>query len=368
MFPLVTKQCPNPDFGANSGEYPAGSVGAAESSGEIKEGHRNRWFCLFTNTQIDFGFFVGTLVPMIIARAAPNNLELVWRLSLALGVIPPLSLLYLRLKLSEPESYSRESFKRTRTPYWLALKFYGFRLARVSLIWFIYDFLTYPFSIYSSAWIKAIQPVSAPWQTFGWSSLVNFFYIPGAILGSFTSDWMGPRLALIVFLCVQGAIGFLMAGLYGILRQPQNVAGFVIVYGIFLMVGEMGPGDNIGLVASKTVSTGVRGQYYAIAAACGKIGALVGGYAFKAVMADGGAPDSVKAGQYPFYLASSLIFVSALVAWTLPKINQDTIEKEDIEFRAYLEKHGFDTTLMGNEEWGNRRASIQNMPEVRKED
>jgi MFS family permease len=30
------------------GEYPAGSVGAAESTGELKEGHRNRWFCLFT--------------------------------------------------------------------------------------------------------------------------------------------------------------------------------------------------------------------------------------------------------------------------------------------------------------------------------
>ena len=47
-----------------SGEYPAGSVGCAESTGELKEGHRNRWFCLFTNTQIDFGFVVGTLVPM----------------------------------------------------------------------------------------------------------------------------------------------------------------------------------------------------------------------------------------------------------------------------------------------------------------
>ncbi|TKA82845.1 hypothetical protein B0A55_00996 [Friedmanniomyces simplex] len=38
------------------GEYPAGSVACAEASGELKEGHRNRWFCLFTNTQIDLGF------------------------------------------------------------------------------------------------------------------------------------------------------------------------------------------------------------------------------------------------------------------------------------------------------------------------
>lgn len=108
-----------------SGEYPAGSVTCAESSGELKEGQRNRWFVLFTNVQIDFGFVIGTLVPTIITRIAPNNLTLVWRLSLALGVVPPLSLLYLRIKLREPKSFSKESFRKTKMPYWLALKFYG---------------------------------------------------------------------------------------------------------------------------------------------------------------------------------------------------------------------------------------------------
>lgn len=37
------------------GEYPAGSVGCAESTGELKSGTRNRWFILFTNVQIDLG-------------------------------------------------------------------------------------------------------------------------------------------------------------------------------------------------------------------------------------------------------------------------------------------------------------------------
>lgn len=36
------------------GEYPAGSVGCAESTGELKSGTRNRWFILFTNTMIDW--------------------------------------------------------------------------------------------------------------------------------------------------------------------------------------------------------------------------------------------------------------------------------------------------------------------------
>ena len=120
------------------GEYPAGSVGCAESSGELKEGHRNRWFIMFTNVQIDFGFIVGALLPTIIAAGAKHNLGLIWRLSLALGCVPPLSLMYLRIKLKEPEAYARNNFKK-RMPYWLAFKFYGPRLFLVCVIWFIYD-------------------------------------------------------------------------------------------------------------------------------------------------------------------------------------------------------------------------------------
>ena len=45
------------------GEYPAGSVGAAESTSELKAGTRHRWFILFTNSMIDGGFVIGAFVP-----------------------------------------------------------------------------------------------------------------------------------------------------------------------------------------------------------------------------------------------------------------------------------------------------------------
>ena len=48
------------------GEYPAGSVGAAENSGNLKEGSRNRWFIMFTNVMIDLGWVVAYLVAMIV--------------------------------------------------------------------------------------------------------------------------------------------------------------------------------------------------------------------------------------------------------------------------------------------------------------
>lgn len=248
-------------------------------------------------------------------------------------------------------------------------RFYWFRLSIVSLIWFIYDFSTYSFSIYSSAWLALILGKSAPlWKVFAWNTLLNACYLPGAVGGAFLSDWIGPRRALAIGVCLQGLVGFLMTGLYSRLNTPEHVAGFVIVYGyiltliapylllttfsVFLSLGEAGPGDNIGLVASKTCSTAIRGQYYAIAAAMGKIGAFVGTYIFPIIQknAPGGA-DSTRGGQDPFFVSSSLCLFSAFLAiFFLPHIGQDTITLEDIKFREYLESHGWDTRQMGIKE------------------
>lgn len=111
-------------------------------------------------------------------------------------------------------------------------RFYWLRLAVVSLIWFIYDFSAYSFSIYSTQWISTILgDDTSLWKSFGWGTLVNTFNLPGAIAGAYISDWIGPRRALYTFVFLQGCVGFLMAGLYGILDKAANVAGFVVIYG-----------------------------------------------------------------------------------------------------------------------------------------
>lgn len=50
-------------------------------------------------------------------------------------------------------------------------------------------------------------------------------------IGAWTSDKMGPRLALSVFVACQGAVGFIMSGCYAQLSEQQNIPAFVIVYG-----------------------------------------------------------------------------------------------------------------------------------------
>ena len=75
----------------------------------------------------------------VIAAAAQNtNYSTIWRTSLGIGVAFPLVLLVLRFRLKEPEEFSREAMRK-KTPYWLVLKFYWFRLLCVSMVWFLYN-------------------------------------------------------------------------------------------------------------------------------------------------------------------------------------------------------------------------------------
>lgn len=47
-------------------------------------------------------------------------------------------LFVLRLRLKEPEEFSKESM-RHKTPYSLVFRYYWVRLVAVSVVWFLYD-------------------------------------------------------------------------------------------------------------------------------------------------------------------------------------------------------------------------------------
>lgn len=190
-------------------------------------------------------------------------------------------------------------------------------------------------------------PDGSLYKSFGWNVVLNLFYLPGSFLGAFSSDLIGPRYTLAIGVTLQAIVGYIMAALYGHLQN--HIAGFVVIYGIFQTLGEFGPGDCIGLIASKTCATSVRGQYYGIAAATGKIGAFVGTYVFPVIISNAGGDDTLKGNQAPFWVSSSLCVFSALLAiFLLPKISQDCIDEEDERFREYLYSEGWDVTQLGD--------------------
>ncbi|KAI0051339.1 MFS general substrate transporter [Auriscalpium vulgare] len=336
-------------------EYPCGSVAASEQSEEegISKKSQHRWFALATNAMIDFGFVVAAFVPLVLFWIfGEHHLRAVWRLSLGLGVVPAVAVFIWRLRMENPTRYKKDSMRNVRIPYLLILRRYWVNLAAISLTWFIYDFITYPFGIYSSTIVDTITGGSDSLSTiFGWNVVINLFYIPGTVIGAFVVDYLGPKYTMITGLVLQAITGFIMSGAYTHLKE--HIGAFAVVYGIFLSFGEFGPGNCLGLLASKTGPTAVRGQYYGAAAAIGKIGAFVGTWAF-------GGPDSNRGNTGPFWVGSGLAIFSAIITFLFIRpLTQDGMLEEDKAFREYLESHGWDTTQMGlpeEEEWTSKAS------------
>lgn len=323
-------------------EYSSSSSSCAEACQLLPPGKRNRWFAWFTNTMIDSGFVMSAFVPMILLWiCTPDHLTPVWRVTLGIGAIPPISLFFLRLYYVEGEQYKKTCFKKVAIPYWTVLKFYWLRLLVVSLIWFIYDLSAYSFGLFSSYVIKNLYDSSDLYQVFGWNIVLNLFYIPGALLGAVSADYFGPRLTLAAGVIIQSIMGLLMAAKFEDLQK--SVAGFVVCYGIFLTLGEFGPGDNIGLLAAKTSATPIRAQYYAIAAAIGKIGAFVGTYIFTPLVKQHGLKSA-------WWLGGTLgLFSGYLAIFWLPAVDQGAMTNEDVIFLKYLESTGFDINQLGDD-------------------
>jgi hypothetical protein len=63
---------------------------------------------MFTNVAIDWGFVIGAFVPyLMVIICTEKHLRAAWRISLGLGVVFPLILFWLRLKLQEPEEFKK---------------------------------------------------------------------------------------------------------------------------------------------------------------------------------------------------------------------------------------------------------------------
>ncbi|KZT50563.1 putative metabolite transporter [Calocera cornea HHB12733] len=351
-------------------EYPCGSVAASEQTEGpgVSKNAQHRWFALATNTMIDWGFVVSSFVPLVLLWIfGPNHLRAIWRIALGLGVVPAAAVFLWRLKMVESARYARDSMKHARMPYGLFLRKYWHKLAAICLTWFIYDFITYPFGIYSSQIINTIQANQDLYQSFGWATVVNLFYIPGTIAGAFLIDYLGPKYCMILGLCLQAIFGFFMSGFYETLIQPTHIAGFAIMYGLFLTFGELGPGNNLGLLAAKSGPTAFRGQFYGIAAAVGKIGAFVGTWCFPPMIrafSEGGT-NPVRGTTGPFWVGSGLAILSALITFFLIRpVDHDGMEREDREFREYLQAHGYDISQMGMTE---EIVSVDSLPDDMKE-
>ncbi|KAJ3254113.1 hypothetical protein HK103_007501 [Boothiomyces macroporosus] len=335
-------------------EYPTGSVAAAESTGEEDSGGHSL-FVLVTDLAINIGFILSQFTAFLLAlifQTSVNglpNYDAIWRTLIALGVAIPIIIFFYRVQLAEPKAYAENCLKK-KVPISLVLKKYWFRLAGCGLIWMIYNLVAFPFGNFISIITDNIYGYgsSSLSTNYWWDTVTLLFYIPGSLASAFFVKRIGPKKTLMLGLFLQAVTAVILyIGWNSI--QP-SVVWFSVVYGCFLAFGELGPGGCIGLIAANSCPSAVRGQFYGVAAALGKVGAFIGTKYFFLLQKQFGPSTSVDYNRGPFIVAAALnLFAIILVFIFVGVIGEDAVERDNADFREYLIDNGYDSSVFGIE-------------------
>lgn len=227
------------------GEYPVTGAGAMEATDESPGFRKRRGFifAIMSEVAANLGYCLGALVPLILllcVHQRQDRYELVWRLSFGLGMVPPLVIFGFRMKMTLTAAFRKSSMKKQKMPYILIVRKYWRRLLAGGWTWFIYNWISIPFGVFSSTVVSKVNADESLVKTLGWGVLINSFYIPGPFVGGLLVDKIGPRKTMALGFGLQAVLGFILGGAY---YKIQNVFPlFVVMYGIFLTLGEVGPG------------------------------------------------------------------------------------------------------------------------------
>ncbi|RFU31842.1 hypothetical protein B7463_g4509, partial [Scytalidium lignicola] len=328
-------------FGAG-GEYPVCATSATEAADETVFLRKRRGFLVAVTTDfaIDLGFVAAGIVALIVLACFHQDVkDGVWRVCFILGIVLPLTIFFFRIRMINSSQYQKHAIKQ-QYPYWLVLKRYWRPMLGTSLAWFCYDFVTYPFGIFSSTIIGQLNPNNTTTQNIGYGTVINCFYLPGCIIGGLLMDRIGRKQNMTLGFMLWGIWGFILGAA---LKPIQTVFPlFVVMYGIFNALGEMGPGVSTFLCAAESFPTPLRGHYLGFAAAVGKAGAAIGTEEFTPIQ---NSFSSVEKGQQGvFLIGSAFTIVGGLISWVLIPDMSKELETEDAKFKKYLEENGYDIT------------------------
>ncbi|KAI5477730.1 Major facilitator superfamily domain, general substrate transporter [Pseudohyphozyma bogoriensis] len=337
------------------GEYPVCSVSATEAANETAYVRKNRGLLLgmVGDFAIDSGFVLAGLVALIVfaaygavgsPTAQVNNMsDGMWRVLFGIGIVPPLLVFYVRMKMINSTAYRKSAMKKQRIPWGLVIKRYWRPMIGTTICWFLYDFVSYPFGLFSSTIISQLGPGATLIESIGYGTVINAFDLPGCILGAWSMDLIGRKNTMFYGFFIQGILGFIIGGALGPIQSVFSL--FVVLYGIFVALGEFGPGVATILVANESYPTPIRGTLVGLSAAVGKAGAAIGTQVFTPIQ--NSFSNTEKGQQAVFLIGAGFGIAGALVTWFfVPEMSRE-LGGEDAAFKAYLEDNGWDTSSWG---------------------
>jgi MFS family permease len=272
------------------GDYP---VSATIMSEYANKSNRGRMVSLVFAMQ-GLGLIVGPLLAIILLSTGMSE-NLVWRLLLAFGAIPALSVFYLRRQLNETPRFQLAQIERKEADETAKRegKATGMRgvladrqllrwLIGASVAWFLFDLVYYGNTISTPIIVKLVAPhASLITQTTYILAIFAVFAFPAYFLAAFTIDHIGRRR-----MQFGGFIMITLAffGLWLVPGATTTVVPFLLLFGATYFFAEFGPNTTTFVYPAEIFPVRVRTSSHGIAAASGKIGAFVGTYALTALL------------------------------------------------------------------------------------
>ncbi|KAJ5700201.1 hypothetical protein N7536_003214 [Penicillium majusculum] len=321
------------------GEYPPSAAAGIEESDWIMRKYRGPMFVSFTTLMATTAGPILMIIYLITLIATDNNLVIAFHAIYSIATLLPVSIIVLRLFMVDSSLFHYSNFKRQPKSWRLCLllaRRYWWRLLTTSLAFFLYDFINFPNSIMSSTIISSLVTDHNVRTTAIWQVILAVLPVPGVVLGAWLTNAIGRRWTGILGFAGYVVLGFVIGGTYS--KLSQNIAAFVVLYGLLQAFGHMGPGATIGLISSESFPTAMRSMGYGVATAFGRTGAAVGTQCF--------TPLQDRAGNSStFYLAGGVAILGMMVYYLLPESGDLDLEKEDKELNEFLMQHGFTTDV-----------------------
>ncbi|KZT71647.1 MFS general substrate transporter [Daedalea quercina L-15889] len=282
------------------GIYPPASMIVIETQ-QSKTTKSGRVFILMTNAMFSAGAPLATILFLIVLSAVrPGHLDTVWPVCVGIGLIlPTATVCYFGLSVNWTRYWSVYSTELKR--HWITI-------VHTCCLSFIYNFVAYPKIIFSSAILFAVVDGDL-WRTTGFQLLLGVFALSGSLVGAMLYTYLGRRRTMVMSFISYVIIALIMGCAYG--RLVKIVPLFVILYAFMLFMGNMGPGNLLGLITAESYPGRIRGSFYGFTASIATVGAVAGIHAFSAI------EENLRK-QWVFIIAAICGAVGIFIAYFLP--------------------------------------------------
>ncbi len=261
-----------------------------------------------------FGLLAGAAASLLAVYLLPN-LDLAWRVILGLGAAPALLTIYFRARVPETPRFSLAQGRTTeaaealrsltgrqvtpppsapaapvRAPFRTILRTYGLLMLGTSAAWFLLDVAFYSTGIFNPLILKQIGFTSSGLPVvdqvrhlaLGNVLLALIAAVPGYWAAVALIDRVGRRPLQYIGFAVMG-LAFLVLAL-GWTLFVDVLPAFLAVYGLTFFFANFGPNTTTFVYPSEVFPTTFRTTGGGIAAASGKIGAVIAVFLFPAFL------------------------------------------------------------------------------------